>query len=391
LFGTGGSRPPLANQIMASRRDYYEVLGVGKDAGEEDIKRAYRKLAMQYHPDRNAGDAEAELKFKEAAEAYEVLRDTDKRRRYDRYGHAGLADVGVPQFNDVQSIFDLFGNIFGFGDMFGERGRHGRQAGRDLETGIDLELAEAATGVTKTITIPREELCGECSGSGCRRGTQPSTCRRCNGQGAVIMSQGFFRVQQTCRTCGGRGSVIVDPCPTCQGRGRVVARRTLEVNVPGGVDTGNRIRVGGEGEAGDPGAPRGDLYCLIRVKPHSFFQRDGTHLICQYQVTFSQAALGTEIEIPTLTGGMIRHEIKRGLQSGEVIRIAGQGMPNVRGGRKGDLLVQVIVETPRHLGKRQEELFRELAELEQKHVSPQRKSFLDKLREFFTPAEEKKS
>src|SRR5262249_14343490 len=197
---------------MASRRDYYEVLGVGKDADDEEIKRAYRKLAMQHHPDRNAGDKEAEEKFKEAAQAYEILRDQEKRRRYDRYGHAGLEGMNVPNFNDVHSVFDLFGNIFGFGDLFGQQGRHGRQPGRDLEVAVDLELAESATGVKKTITISREELCGDCSGSGARRGTQPSTCRRCNGQGAVLLSQGFFRVQQTCRTCGGRGTVVTDPC-----------------------------------------------------------------------------------------------------------------------------------------------------------------------------------
>jgi molecular chaperone DnaJ len=375
---------------MGSRRDYYEVLGVGKDADDEEIKRAYRKLAMQYHPDRNAGDKEAEEKFKEAAQAYEILRDQEKRRRYDRYGHAGLEGMNVPNFNDVHSVFDLFGNIFGFGDLFGQQGRHGRQPGRDLEVAVDLDLAESAIGVKKTITISREELCGDCSGSGARRGTQPSTCRRCNGQGAVILSQGFFRVQQTCRTCGGRGTVVTDPCPKCRGRGREVAQRTLEVMVPAGVDTGNRIRLSGEGEAGDAGAPRGDLYCLFRVREHPLYQRDGNNLICQYPITVSQAALGTEIEIPTLVGTTIQQELKRGVQSGDVIRIAGQGMPNVRGGRKGDLLVQVIVETPRQLTKRQEELFRELAEIEQKHVSPQRKSFLDKLREFFTPVEEKK-
>jgi molecular chaperone DnaJ len=375
---------------MASRRDYYEVLGVGKDADEEEIKRAYRKLAMQYHPDRNAGDKEAEEKFKEAAQAYEILRDSEKRHRYDRYGHAGLEGMNVPNFNDIHSVFDLFGNIFGLGELFGQQGRHGRQAGRDLKVALEIDLAEAATGLRKTITISREELCGECSGSGCRRGTQPATCRRCNGQGAVILSQGFFRVQQTCRTCGGRGSIVADPCPKCSGRGREVARRTLEISVPPGIDTGDTLRVAGEGEAGDPGAPRGDLHCLFQVRKHAFYHRDGHNLICQYPITFSQAALGTEIEIPTVTGGTLHHELKQGVQSHDTIRIPGQGMPNLRGGRKGDLLVQVIIETPKHLTERQQELFRELAEIEQKHVSPQRKSFLEKLREFFTPAEEKK-
>lgn len=370
---------------MASRKDYYEVLGVSRDASDEDIKKAYRKLAMQYHPDRNVGDKEAEEKFKEAAEAYEILRDPDKRQRYDRYGHAGLEGMGgVPHFEDVQSVFDMFGNLFGFGDVFGpQRGRPGRRGGRDLEVAIDLELAEAASGISKTITIPREENCHECSGSGSRRGSQPAMCKRCHGHGVVLMNQGFFRLQQTCRACGGQGTVIVDPCPTCHGRGREVVQRTLEVAIPPGVDTGNRIRLGGEGEAGDPGGPRGDLYCLIRVKEHRFFQRDGSNLICQVPITFSQAALGAEIEIPTLSGP-IKHELKRGVQSGDVVRIPNQGMPGLRSGRKGDLLVQLIVETPKQLTKRQEELFRELAEIEQKHVSPQRKSFLEKLREFFS-------
>lgn len=374
--------------MASQQRDYYEVLGVSKDADDEEIKRAYRKLAMQHHPDRNAGDKEAEDKFKEAAQAYEILRDSEKRRRYDRYGHAGLDGMNVPNFNDVHSIFDLFGNIFGFGDTFGG-GRGGRQPGRDLEVTVELELREAAAGVSKSITIPREENCGDCSGAGARRGTQPAACRRCNGHGVVVMSQGFFRVQQTCRTCNGRGNVVTDPCPKCQGRGREVIKRTIDVSVPPGVDTGNRIRLSGEGEAGDPGAPRGDLYCLLRVREHPFFQRDGSNLLCQYPITFSQAALGTELEIPTLMGTSITHDLKKGAQAGDVIRLGGHGMPSLRGGRKGDLLVQLIVETPKHLTKRQEELFRELAEIEKKHVSPQRKSFLDKVREFFTPPEEK--
>jgi len=374
---------------MASRKDFYEVLGVSKDADDETIKRAYRKLAMQYHPDRNVGDAEAEVRFKECAEAYEILRDPAKRQRYDRYGFAGLDGAAGPQFNDVQSIFDLFGDLFGFGGSMGGRSQPGRRPGRHLQYTMEIELAEAALGVKKTVEIPREELCSECSGSGSRRGTQPATCKRCNGQGAVLMSQGFFRIQQTCRTCGGTGAVIVDPCPPCQGRGRQVVKRTLEINIPPGIDTGDRISYAGEGEPGDPGAPRGDLYCVFRVREHPFYQRDGNNLICQYPITFSQAALGAEIEIPKLTGGAVRHELKRGIQSHEVVRIAGEGMPGARSGRKGDLLVQIIVESPRQLTKRQEELFRELAEIEKKNVSPQRKSFLEKLRDFFTPAEEK--
>jgi molecular chaperone DnaJ len=366
--------------MMAGKRDYYEVLGVSKEAGDEDIKRSYRKLAMQYHPDRNVGDSEAEERFKEASEAYEVLRDPEKRQRYDRYGHAGLQGMNVPHFNDAQSVFDMFGDLFG--DLFGGRGG-GRSGGRDLEVAIELELTEAARGVQKSITIPREELCTDCSGSGAKRGTSPAKCRRCDGHGVVLTNQGFFRVQQTCRACGGRGAVITDPCPSCQGRGRVVVRRTLELSVPPGVDTGNRIRLSGEGEAGDPGAPRGDLFCAIRIREHSLFRRDGPHLICQVPITFSQAALGGDIDVPTLNGA-ITHTLKRGTQGGDVVRIAGKGMPSLRGGRAGDLLVQLIVETPKNLTKRQEELLRELADLDHKNVSPERKSFLDKVRDFFT-------
>jgi len=367
--------------MMAAKRDYYDVLGVRREADEEEIKRAYRRLAMEHHPDRNAGNPEAEEKFKEAAEAYEVLRDSAKRQSYDRYGHAGLQGMNVPHFNDAQSVFDLFGDLFG--DFFGTRGgRRGPQAGRDLQITIDIELIEAARGVTKTITVPREELCDECRGSGARRGTQPAACKRCQGRGVVIQSQGFFRMQQTCRGCGGSGYVITDPCANCHGNGRVVVRRTLDVAVPPGVDNGTRIRLNGEGEAGDPGGPRGDLYVLLRVREHQLFQRDGANLICQVPITFSQAALGSEIEVPTLNGA-IQHHLKRGIQSGEIVRIPGKGMPSLRGTRHGDLLVAVFVETPRHLTKRQEELFRDLAEIDQKHVSPERKSFLEKLRRFF--------
>jgi molecular chaperone DnaJ len=372
--------------MMATKRDYYEILGVKREADDEEIKRAYRKLAMQHHPDRNVGDAEAEEKFKEAAEAYEILRDADKRRRYDRYGHAGLEGMNIPNFNNAQSVFDIFGDIFG--DFFGQRGgRRGPQPGRDLQIAIEIDLVEAYRGTQKSITIPRTEICPECSGGGSRKGSQPVTCRRCQGHGVVILSQGFFRVQQTCNGCGGRGVVIADPCPTCRGHGRVEAQRALEINVPPGVDTGTRVRLSGEGEAGEPGAPRGDLYCVIQVREHQLFQRDGPHLVCQVQVTFSQAALGASIDIPTLDG-KLTHTLKRGIQGGEVIRLHGKGMPTIqrggRTGRAGDLLVQVIVETPRNLTKRQEELLRELAEIEHKNVSPERKSFLDKLKGFFS-------
>jgi molecular chaperone DnaJ len=371
--------------MAGMKRDYYEVLEVERGADADSITKAYRKLAMKHHPDRNAGDSESEDKFKEAAEAYDVLRDPDKRARYDRYGHAGLEGFnGAPHFNNARDVFNVFGDLFA--DLFGGGHRGGPHPGRDLQYQLEIDLAEAAKGVRKTFTIPREELCPECGGSGAKRGTRPATCRRCDGHGVVIQRQGFFSVQRTCPGCGGQGVVITDPCGHCHGAGRVSVRRTIDVNIPPGVDTGIRVRVPGEGEPGDPGAPRGDLFVVVRVREHPLFQRDGNHLVCQVPITFSQAALGAEIDVPTLDGA-IKHPLPRGVQSGEVLRVTGQGMPNIRGGRRGDLLVQVVLETPRNLTKRHEELFRELAEIEQKNVSPARKGFLEKLKEFFSPAE----
>lgn len=366
---------------MAGKRDFYDVLGVAKEADAEEIKRAYRKLAMQHHPDRNPGDPDAEHKFKEAAEAYEILGDPEKRQRFDRYGAAGLEGMNVPHFNDVQSVFDIFGDLFG--DIFGQRrgGRRGPRRGNDLEIAIEIQLQESARGITRKINFEREEVCPDCSGTG-NRGSTPPVCTACGGQGVVLTSRGIFRTPEACRKCGGRGHIITSACSTCRARGRLNLPRELEVNIPAGMDTGDRLRISGEGEAGDPGGPRGDLYCLVQVRAHALFRRDGSNLECRVPITFSQAVLGAEIEIPTLEG-RITHQLKRGIQSGETLRIPGHGMPNPRGGRKGDLLVRLIVETPRNLTKRQEELFRELAELEHKNVSPERKSFLEMLRGFF--------
>jgi molecular chaperone DnaJ len=338
---------------------------------------------MQYHPDRNVGDKEAEEKFKEAAEAYEVLRDPEKRQRYDRYGHAGLDGMNVPHFDDAEAVFNLFGDLFG--DIFGQRGRGGPRGGRDIQVAIEIDLAEAYRGTRKPVTVSRAESCDECQGGGSRPGSKPRTCRTCRGQGVVIMRVGFLPIQQQqlCPDCRGRGVHITDPCRACRGQGRVEKSRTLDVAVPPGVDTGVRVRISGEGDAGEPGAPAGDLYVAFRVSEHALFQREGQHLVCQVPITVSQAALGGDIDIPTLDGPL-PHKIKRGTQSGDVFRMHGRGMPSLRSGRPGDLLVQIVVETPRNLTKRQEELFRELAELEQSHVSPQRKSFLDKVRDFFT-------
>lgn len=368
--------------MMATvKRDYYEVLEVEKTASGDEITKSYRKLAMRYHPDRNHGDAEAEDKFKEATTAYDVLRDPDKRERYDRYGHAGVEGMPGPNFDDLRNGFGPFGDLIN--SFFGGGGGHrGPQRGQDIHVRVDLELSEAYKGASKSISVAREENCGECSGSGARKGTKPATCKRCDGHGVVVQRQGFFSVQRTCPGCGGRGAVVADPCATCHGEGRVRVKRTLEVAIPPGVDTGNRIQLSGEGEAGEPGGPRGDLFVQVRVREHALFTREGDHLVCRVPVTFSQAALGATIDVPTLDGKK-EYELPKGVQSGEVLRIAGKGMPNVRGGRRGDLAVQVVVETPKNLSKRQEELLRELAELDSKHVSPQRKGFLDKVRDFF--------
>lgn len=376
--------------MMATKRDFYEILGVKKEASDDEVKKAYRTLAMKYHPDRNVGDEDAAHKFKEAAEAYAVLSDAGKRQLYDRYGHAGLKGASMPDFEGGASIFDIFGDIFG--DMFGQGGRGRRQqsGGNSLLYEMEIDLVEAARGVKKTITIPREESCSDCSGTGAKRGTNPTTCKQCRGQGVVLTNQGFFRIQQTCRGCGGRGVIITDPCGHCHGKGRVKIRRSLDIDIPSGSFHGMRLQCHGEGEAGPPGTPRGDLIIEVHLREHSLFRREGDHLICQVPITFSQAALGGDIEVPTLDGPL-NYNLKRGIQSGEAIVIPAKGLPNVRTRRTGDLVVQVLVETPRNLTKRQEELLRELAELDQKNVSPQRKSFFEKIREFFAPGEEKKA
>ncbi|MCI0380108.1 MAG: molecular chaperone DnaJ, partial [Gemmataceae bacterium] len=301
-------------------------------------------------------------------------------------GHAGLNGLGMPDFRNRDSIFDVFGDLFS--EFFGGgRRQRGPQPGDDLGYHLEIDLVEAAKGCKKTITFSRKEICTDCAGSGCKKGTSPAQCRHCRGQGVVLTSQGFFRVQQTCRGCGGSGYIITDPCAACVGRGRVAVKRTLEINVPAGAFTGLRFALRGEGEAGAAGAPRGDLICEVEVHDHPLFRRDGDHLICQVPITFSQAALGAEIDVPTLDGPM-KHKLKRGIQTGDVVRIGGKGLPNLRTGRSGELLVVVVVETPKNLTKRQEEIFRELAEIDQKHVSPERKSFFEKLKALFTNKEE---
>jgi molecular chaperone DnaJ len=376
---------------MSAKRDYYEVLGIAKGASAEEVRKAFRGLALKFHPDRNAGDEEAAARFKEAAEAHEVLSDPQKRELYDRYGHAGLSGMPMPNFNQ-DSIFEAFGDLGDLvGNLFGGGGRRrGPQAGNDLAMRLQIDLIQAYHGCRESVTFPRNENCTDCAGSGAKRGTSPAVCKQCNGKGATVMRQGFLSVRQTCRGCGGYGYVITDPCPSCRGRGRVQVKRTLDVEVPAGAYTGLRYACRGEGEAGEPGAPRGDLIIEIIVKEHPLFFRDGDNLVCQVPITFSQAALGAEIDVPSLDGP-VTHRISPGTQSGDVAKITGKGMPSVRTGRRGELRVVMLVETPRNLTKRQEELLRELAELDKKNVSPQRKSFFEKIRELFTSTEKKEA
>lgn len=373
---------------MASKRDYYEVLGVAKDAAADDIKKAYRKQALANHPDRNPGDQEAEQRFKECAEAFEVLSDDNKRAVYDRHGHAGLnGRGGVHEFNDIGDIFEQFGEMFGFGDIFGggggRGGRRGGRRGAHLKTQITLTLLEAAKGCTRDIEIERQEACKTCNGSGAKPGSSPDTCSYCGGRGQVVQSQGFFRVQTTCPGCRGAGKVIRDKCTKCRGSGHEAKAVKLSVNIPAGVDNGMQLCVRGEGEVGSGGGPNGDLYCEIEVKPHPLFQREGLHLTCHVPITYSQAALGAEIEIPNLDGKQML-TIPPGTQPGEVIRLKKQGMPDPQGGGRGDLRVQVVVDVPRKLTPKHEALLRELADIEHGNVTPQRKSFFDKLKTFFS-------
>lgn len=376
---------------MATKRDYYEVLGVNKDASEREIASSYRKLAIKYHPDSNSGDPETVLKFKEAAEAYEVLSDADKRARYDRFGHDAPEFAGGPHFTDVEDIFEAFGGIFGdlFGGHSGRRGRRPRR-GADIQVQVTIDLEEAASGVSKSVEFNRHKACEDCKGSGSKPGSQRAACRQCGGRGQIVQAMGFVRVQTTCPACHGQGSVITEPCEGCRGSGLVAERVKMSMNLPAGVDDGMRVRYAGQGEPSPDGGPAGDCYCLVSVRKHKLFERDGDHLILRMPITYSQAALGASLEIPTLEG---RNEltVPPGTQSGEVFRLRGRGVPDPRGGRKGDLLVQTYIEVPKKLGKRQEELLRELAEEEQTQVSPHRESFFEKLRHYFTTDEYSRS
>jgi len=368
---------------MAGKRCYYEVLQVERTSTTKAIAESYRKLAIKYHPDKNPGDEEAIARFKEAAEAFEVLGDEEKRARYDRFGHAGVNNGGRQGFQDVNDIFSAFGDIFGesaFGDLFG--GRRRASKGSDVRCDLTLDLMEAARGVTKTIEFQRHEACEECAGTGAKKGTSRTTCTYCAGRGQVVQSTGIFRVQTTCPSCQGVGSVVKEPCGKCRGAAFVLKKVKREVQIPAGIDDQMRIRIAGEGEPSPAGGPRGDCYCFITVKEHPLFHREGEHLVVRMPITYTQAALGAKIEVPTLAGP---HELKLppGTQTGEVFRVRGQGMPSPRGRSVGDLLVQVNVEVPKSLSAEQEELLRQLAEQEKVDVSPHRKSFFEKVREYF--------
>ncbi len=372
-----------------AKRDLYEVLGVNRDASEDEMKKAYRKLAMKYHPDRNPDNKEAEEKFKEVKEAYEILTDANKRAAHDRYGHEGVnPSMGGAGGQGFEGFADAFGDIFGdiFGGGGGGRGRSNVYRGADLRYNLEITLEEAARGADKTIRIPAQEECDTCHGSGAKPGTQPKTCPTCGGAGQVRIQQGFFSIQQTCPKCHGSGRFIPDPCGTCHGAGRVKRQKTLEVKIPAGIDDGMRLRHGGQGEPGVNGGPAGDLYVEIHIKQHPVFQRDGDDLHCEMPISFTTAALGGEIEIPTLDGAAgIR--IPAETQSAKVFRLRGKGIRNVRSHAPGDLMVHVIVETPVKLTDRQKELLREFGDIAASNAerhNPKAKSWMDKVKDFFS-------
>ena len=371
------------------KKDYYKVLDVPRTATEADIKKAYRRLAMKYHPDRNPDDAEAEDRFKEAKEAYEVLTDAQKRAAYDQYGHAGV-EAATAGARGHASAADAFSDIFGdvFGDIFGSARRGGHAQvfrGADLRYELELDLHQAVFGHTVEIEVPKLVECETCHGSGAAKGSKPQACDACGGSGQVRISQGFFQLQQTCPKCRGAGSIIRNPCDTCLGQGRVRRTRKLSVKIPAGVDTGDRIRLGAEGEAGRNGGPAGDLYVEVHVREHAIFERDGEHLSCEVPVSFATAALGGTVDVPTLDGN-VALKIPAETQSGRVFRLRDKGVKPVRGGSRGDLFCRVAVETPVHLSGEQRELIRKLEEsLKQDHTrhSPREKGFFEGVRRFF--------
>src|SRR6202142_4345733 len=368
---------------MSTKRCYYETLEVERNADESKLKAAFRKLAMKWHPDKNPGDATSEIRFKEINEAYEVLKDGDKRAAYDRYGHAAFEQGGGgPGFGAgfASSFSDIFEDLFG---MAGQRGRGGgRERGADLRYNMEITLEEAFVSKTAQIEIPVSVTCESCSGTGAKAGTKPKTCSVCGGAGRVRQAQGFFTLERTCPGCQGRGQMIEDPCPSCSGSGRVTRERTLSVNIPQGVEDGTRIRLAGEGEAGVRGGPPGDLYIFLSLATHQFFQRDGADLHCRVPISMVTAALGGEFEVPTIDAGKTRVKIPPGTQSGRRFRLQDKGMPVLRSKQTGDMYVQVMVETPQNLTKRQRELLNEFEKLSSKDTHPESAGFFGKVREF---------
>ncbi len=369
-----------------AKRCYYEVLGVERGATDTDLKSAYRKLAMKLHPDKNPGDTDCEVRFKEVAEAYEVLKDGDKRAAYDRFGHAAFEQGGGHGFGaDFASTFaDIFDDFFGMGGAARRGGRgSGRERGADLRYNMELSLEEAYGGKNAQIRIPTSVVCEPCSGSGAQSGTKPKTCSTCGGQGKIRHAQGFFTLERTCPSCQGRGQVIENPCTACGGLGRVTRERALSVNIPPGVEDGTRIRLAGEGEAGVRGGPPGDLYIFLSISAHVFFQRDGADLHCRAPISMATAALGGEFEAPTIDGGKTRVKIPEGTQSGRRFRLQAKGMPVLRSKQVGDMYVQVVVETPQNLTKRQRELLAEFQKLSSNETNPESAGFFGRVKEFF--------
>jgi molecular chaperone DnaJ len=370
-----------------AKADFYELLGVTRTCDEKALKSAFRKLAMQFHPDRNPGDNTAELKFREVTAAYECLKDPQKRAAYDRFGHAAFENGGGGAgFNGdfAASMSDIFDNIFGdmMGGRRGHRGRSGREPGGDLRFNLDITLNEAYAGKTAEVDVPTKVTCKTCTGSGAKPGTSPATCPTCEGHGRVRAAQGFFSIERTCPTCQGRGSVITDPCPECHGAGRTTEERKLSVNIPAGIEDGTRIRLAGEGEAGLRGGPGGDLYIFLSIKPHEFFQRDGADIFCRVPVSMTTAALGGEFQVPTIDGGKTRVKIPDGTQSGKQFRLKSKGMPVLRSSRVGDMYIQVVVETPRSLTRRQREILEEFEQASSAENNPESTGFFARVRDF---------
>ncbi|MBZ9602303.1 MULTISPECIES: molecular chaperone DnaJ [Phyllobacterium] len=369
------------------KADYYETLGVAKSADEKELKSAFRKLAMQFHPDKNPGDADAEHRFKEIGEAYETLKDPQKRAAYDRFGHAAFENGGMNGgggFGGAGGFADIFEDIFG--EMMGggrQRRSGGRERGADLRYNMEITLEEAYAGKTAQIRVPTSITCDECSGSGAKPGTQPVTCSTCSGSGRVRAAQGFFSIERTCPTCHGRGQIIKDPCPKCSGQGRITEERALSVNIPAGIEDGTRIRLTGEGEAGLRGGPAGDLYIFLSLKPHEFFQRDGADLYCKVPISMTTAALGGQFEVATLDGTQTRVKIPDGTQNAKQFRLKGKGMPVLRQPAMGDLYIQIAIETPQNLNKRQRELLEEFDRISSQDNSPQSSGFFARMKEFF--------